>query len=73
MITVAVEDNGKGFRQSEAVEDRGGFGLFSVRERLIALGVGLRIVSERGKGSMLIMSCPRKLKYGEFADEDHNR
>ncbi len=73
MITVAVEDNGKGFfssgqSESEADQERDGFGLFSVRERLIALGGGLRIVSESGKGAMLIMSCPRKLKHGEFYD-----
>ena len=37
IITVAVEDNGKGFN----VEKKG-FGLFSVRERLIALGGELR-------------------------------
>ncbi len=70
MITVAVEDNGKGFKQSEceAAKEREGFGLFSVRERLIALGGELRIVSESGKGAMLIMSCPRKLKDGDFHD-----
>ena len=67
IITVAVEDNGKGFSYSGGAEyERGGFGLFSVRERLKALGGELRVVSEEGKGAMLIMSCPRKLKSGEL-------
>ena len=69
MLTVAVEDNGKGFGVSDSEDgsaEGNGFGLFSVRERLRALGGELRIVSEPNKGAMLIMSCPRKLKYGEF-------
>lgn len=61
IITVAIEDNGKGFKTEEK-----GFGLFSVRERLIALGGELRIISELGEGTMAVMSCPRKLKNGEF-------
>lgn len=72
IITVAVEDNGKGFADCEGVcsTDRDGFGLFSVRERLLALGGELRIISESGKGAMLIMSCPRKLEGGELIDKD---
>ncbi|MBQ3652940.1 MAG: PAS domain-containing protein [Synergistaceae bacterium] len=69
LLTVAVEDNGKGFGVSDSEDgsaEGNGFGLFSVRERLRALGGELRIVSEPNKGAMLIMSCPRKLKYGEF-------
>ena len=67
IITVAVEDNGRGFD----VDERG-FGLFSVRERLLALGGELRIISEHGEGTMAIMSCPRKLKDGEFYDTNNN-
>ena len=69
LLTVAVEYNGKGFGVSESEDgsaEGNGFGLFSLRERLRALGGELRIVSEPNKGAMLIMSCPRKLKYGEF-------
>ena len=61
MITVAVEDNGRGFDTQKR-----GFGLFSIRERLIALGGELRIISEIGEGTMAVMSCPRKLKDGGF-------
>ena len=61
IITVAVEDNGNGFDTAQR-----GFGLFSIRERLLALGGELRIISEIGEGTMAIMSCPRKLKDGEF-------
>ena len=62
MITVAVEDNGKGFDT-----DKRGFGLFSIRERLLALGGELRIISEPGEGTMAVMSCPGKLKESEFS------
>lgn len=61
IITVAVEDNGTGFDT-----EKRGFGLFSIRERLLALGGELRIISEIGEGTMVVMSCPRKLKNGEF-------
>lgn len=74
VITVAVEDNGKGFSDCEGVcsNEREGFGLFSVRERLEALGGELRIISESGKGAMLIMSCPAKLKGDELIDTNSN-
>jgi signal transduction histidine kinase len=62
MITVAVEDNGKGFDT-----EKRGFGLFSIRERLLALGGELRIISEPGEGTMAVMSCPGKLKESEFS------
>ena len=61
MITVAVEDNGRGFDTQKR-----GFGLFSIRERLLALGGELRIISEQGEGTMAVMSCPRKLKDSDF-------
>ena len=68
IITIAVEDNGKGFRDPDNItmNAQGGFGLFSVKERLIALGGNLRIISEPKQGAMLVMSCPRKLSHGDF-------
>ena len=70
LITVAVEDNGKGFNDKE--KKNNGFGLFSIRERLLALGGDLRIISEQNKGAMVIMSCPRKLKRGDLNDSLNN-
>lgn len=62
-ITVAIEDNGIGF---DFNKKNNGFGLFSIRERLIALGGDLRIISEPNNGTMIVMSCPLKLKNGDF-------
>ena len=43
-----------------------GFGLFSIRERLQAIGGSVRIVSVPGEGATVAMSCPLKLREGEF-------
>jgi PAS domain S-box-containing protein len=61
-ISVIVEDNGKGF---EAVNDlhpgrQGGFGLFSIRERLRLLGGRLEIESTPGKGARVVMTAPSR-------------
>lgn len=66
IITVAIEDNGTGMLKTS----NKGFGLFSIRERLLALGGNLKIISEHGKGLMAVMTCPLKLKKGEFAHDD---
>lgn len=66
IITVAVEDNGAGMLKSSEK----GFGLFSIRERLLALGGNLKIISEYGKGLMAVMTCPLRLKKGEFLKND---
>ncbi len=68
IITVAVEDNGTGLLRSSGK----GFGLFSIRERLIALGGNLKIISEQGKGLMAVMTCPLKMKNGEILHDDKN-
>ncbi len=60
-ITVAIEDNGTGL-----VNNNKGFGLFSIQERLLALGGNFKIISEPGKGLMAVMTCPLKLKNGEI-------
>ena len=71
-IMVAVEDDGRGFGTDFSLDDAAlaraakGFGLFSIRERLRAIGGSLRIVSVPGKGSTVAMSCPLKLREGEF-------
>ena len=59
-ISVIVEDNGKGF---EAVKNdshpgrHGGFGLFSIRERLRLLGGRLEIESAPGRGTRVVVTA----------------
>ena len=64
LITVAVEDDGTGLLRNNK-----GFGLFSIRERLLALGGNLKIISEQGNGLMAVMTCPLKLKEGEIFND----
>ena len=66
-ITVAVEDNGKGIQDSNK-----GFGLFSIKERLLALGGSLKIISEPGEGVMAVMTCPLKMKKGDILHDNKN-
>ena len=73
-IMVAVEDNGHGFAPSFRLDDAErarsakGFGLFSIQERLRAIGGSVQIVSVPGRGATVAMSCPLKLK-GEVHGE----
>ena len=67
IITVAIEDNGKGIQGSSK-----GFGLFSIKERLLALGGNLKIISEPGEGLMAVMTCPLKMKKGDIMHDDKN-
>ena len=71
-VWIAVEDNGRGFPEdfdldhNEARKETKSFGLFSIRERLEPIDGTLKIVSIPGKGATVAMSCPLKLKEGEF-------
>jgi len=60
-VEVAVEDDGVGFDPSTLETRRaqgGGYGLFSIRERLTCLGGKLAIRSARGSGTCAIMTAP---------------
>ena len=62
-IRVCVEDDGVGFNVKEAagtVGKTGGFGLFSIRERLDQIGGHLEIESEPGKGTKMTLMAPLK-------------
>ncbi len=64
-IRVTVKDNGVGFNPSQVlnqVNSEGGFGLFSVQERMVDLGGTLEIDSAPHRGCAMIMSIPRELK-----------
>ena len=60
VLRVEVEDDGRGFRPGAAppVSADGGFGLFSIRERLAYLGGRLELVSAPGKGTRAIIEAP---------------
>ena len=60
-IRICVEDDGIGFDPSEIESDpgsTGGFGLFSVRERLNFLKGNLEIRSGSGRGTQAIVTVP---------------
>jgi signal transduction histidine kinase len=61
MLSVEVRDDGVGFDASPEgafLADHGGFGLFSIRERLKVLGGTLEISSSPGKGAAFILAVP---------------
>jgi PAS domain S-box-containing protein len=60
-VNVKVEDDGVGFTDSQGYDrskNNGGFGLFSIRERLHYLGGRLDIFSEDGKGTRVSLTVP---------------
>jgi len=64
-IRITVEDNGAGLNVSELgphVNKNGGFGLFSIRERLEHLGGHIEIESEPGSGTRVTLVAPLKCK-----------
>jgi len=71
-VHVSVEDNGVGFNLSEVASvaaETGGFGLFSIRERLEQIGGRLEIASEPGRGTTVTIIAPLK-QGGKGADRD---
>ncbi len=62
-IHVDVEDDGEGFNLSEVssiAAETGGFGLFSIRERLEQVGGRLEVDSEPGRGTKVMIVAPLK-------------
>jgi signal transduction histidine kinase len=60
-ITVVVQDDGVGFEPSLPElrsTEQGGFGLFSIKERLDCLGGSLSIASQRGQGTEVSLFLP---------------
>lgn len=60
-MVVSVEDNGSGFDTlgvGTRRSDSGGFGLFSIRERIELLGGSVEIRSARGQGTCVTMKAP---------------
>ena len=61
-IKVEVKDNGRGFDQKHTFStdvSGGGFGLFSIRERLRHFDWNISIRSKAGQGTKVTMTVPR--------------
>ncbi len=61
MLQITVSDDGPGFDPSKlkmAGEIGGGFGLFSIRERLDLIGGRMDIISSPGNGSRFVLVAP---------------
>jgi len=61
VLSLSVEDDGVGFIRDEAVKiskGKGSLGLFIMRERAIQLGGELRIESQPGKGTLVLVEIP---------------
>ena len=64
-IRVSVEDDGIGMAPEAAaskVRREGGFGLFSIQERMSDLGGSLEIIAEADKGCTAILTAPLALR-----------
>ncbi|MDT8300810.1 MAG: PAS domain S-box protein [Sedimentisphaerales bacterium] len=68
-ICVSVEDDGVGIEFTDITSlasENGGFGIFSIKERLEQLGGRLEIDSEKGRGSKITMTAPLKLTKAKY-------
>ena len=60
-VLIIVEDDGHGFdpvTASKTMDREGGFGLFSIRERMADLNGSLEIQSEPGQGCTVVLTSP---------------
>lgn len=60
-IRIRVADDGRGFdvsAMSRTMGDKQGFGIFSIRERLMNVGGSFHIASEPGKGTEVVLIAP---------------
>ena len=63
LLEIIVSDNGRGFHAGateQFLSPQGGFGLFSVRERMADFGGAAEISSEPGQGTQVILRVPVK-------------
>jgi signal transduction histidine kinase len=68
-LVVRVEDHGIGFDPALLTEgerrDDGGFGLYSIRERLALFGGEVTIASQAGNGTQVVLSLPHAIALHE--------
>ena len=64
-FVVRVEDHGVGFDPGLLADgerqDAGGFGLYSIRERLALFGGEVKIITAPGKGTQVVLSLPQAI------------
>ncbi|MEZ5286484.1 MAG: sensor histidine kinase [Vicinamibacterales bacterium] len=58
VLTIEIEDDGRGFRPGERPAGRRGLGLLGMRERVAERGGSVRIDSEPGRGTRVLVSIP---------------
>ena len=71
VVRVTVEDRGRGFDPSKQVAptEEGGFGLFSIAERIDLIGGRMEIQSARRKGTKVTLTAPLESGKGRGADQ----
>ena len=65
-IRITVQDDGVGFdvqEKMEHIEIKGGFGLFSIQERMNDLEGAMEVVSEPGKGCTVVLTAPLNMAH----------
>jgi signal transduction histidine kinase len=72
-LVVRVEDQGIGFDPAQLADDDllddGGFGLYSIRERLALFGGEVTIASGAGQGTQVVLSLPQVIALREPRSE----
>jgi PAS domain S-box-containing protein len=59
-LRIAVNDNGRGFYPPETPGEKGGFGLFAVRERMERIGGACEIDARPGAGMTVVLTVPAR-------------
>jgi PAS domain S-box-containing protein len=67
-VQIVVADDGVGFVPSPQLNKTGGFGLFSIRERLNYLGGSIEIESKPGQGTHVTLIAP--IKRGKIENDE---
>jgi len=68
-LLVAVSDNGRGFEPGETAGEKGGFGLFAIRERMERIGGTCEIDARPGSGTTVVLA----VRPGEAGAEDERK
>jgi len=70
-LTLKVQDGGRGFDLAAAeTRDKGGFGLFSVRERLALFGGHMEIITAPGDGTEIVLSIAMNAPTDELSSRE---
>ncbi len=72
-LQISVEDKGCGFVENTNKKEEGfssGFGLFSIRERVEALGGNLNITSIKGEGTQALLTVPLATHHQDTQQRD---